>query len=162
MRYWIECDLAQVNFFLYSSRKTTFKELVEELYGTTGKTRDGHRGPMFDPCERTAVFLWRLGRDATVRQTSVHFGLSEGTISKVTLEVARLVDDKLFPECIQWPTPRQQRTMAREWEAEKSLRCATPKMLGGTADGRKVFGSGISKRCTTLAQARPDGKPRVD
>lgn len=77
-------------------------ELVNKLYGTTGMCRNGPRGPKFDPCERTAVFLWRLDGDATVRRTAIQFGLSEGTISQATLLVERLVDTHLPTECVRW------------------------------------------------------------
>ena len=116
---WLVDPCLHTNF---QFRKTTFWELVEGLYGTTELRRGGDRGPLFDPCERTAVFMWRLGGDTTVRQTSLHFGLSEGAISQITLEVARLVDEILYPQCMEWPSPREQRVIAREWEAEKSLR----------------------------------------
>ncbi|CAB1103748.1 unnamed protein product [Ectocarpus sp. CCAP 1310/34] len=84
--------------------------------------RKGRRGPPFDPCERVAVFMWRLGGDSTVRQTALQFGLSDGTVSQVTLEVARRVDKYLRDECVWWPSPEEQRDMSAAWELEKHLR----------------------------------------
>lgn len=107
----------------HRNRKTTFAELVKKLYGTTGRCRKGTRGPKFDPCERVAVFLWRLGHATDVRGTSLVFGLSEGSISHCTLEVARLIEDKLRGKHVVWPSPAEQRDMSIEWELEKGLRC---------------------------------------
>jgi len=84
--------------------------------------RDGRRGPEFDPCERTAIFLFRVGNDTTVRSTSMLFGLSEGTISQVTLEVAKLIEDRLRPTCVRWPSPDEQREIYTSWDHEKQIR----------------------------------------
>lgn len=84
--------------------------------------RQGARGPEFDPCERVAIFLWRVGQDTTVRATSLLFGLSEGTVSQVTLEVAKLIEDRLREECVRWPNPDEQRGISTAWEREKHLR----------------------------------------
>lgn len=103
-------------------RKPTFKDIVKSLYGTTDFCRKGERGPMFDPCERVAVFMYRLGGDCTCKQTATQFSLSEGTVSQVTLEVARLVDKRLRADYVRWPSPSEQKKMSKEWELEKGLR----------------------------------------
>lgn len=95
---------------------------MEALYDTTEMRRNGPCGPEFDPCERTAVFLWRVGQDTTVRATSLLFGLSEGTISQVTLEVAKLIQDRLRSKCVRWPSPDEQREIYTAWELEKQMR----------------------------------------
>ena len=109
-----------------NSRKTTFATLVKKLYGTTDLCRRGARGPYFDPCERVAVFLWRLGHGAGIKETSIVFGLSEGTISYCTLEVANLIEDKLRRKHVAWPSPAEQREISTEWELEKGLRYVRP------------------------------------
>lgn len=78
---------------------------------------------MFDPCERVAVFLWRLGHDTDVRATSIMFKMSEGTVSNWTLEVANLIEEKLRGKHVTWPSPAEQREISAEWELEKGLRC---------------------------------------
>lgn len=77
---------------------------------------------MFHPCERVAVFMFRLGGDCTCRQTAIQFNLSEGTVAQVTLEVARLVEERVRKDFVRWPSPSEQRKISREWELEKGLR----------------------------------------
>lgn len=111
-----------LNFYFYCSRrKSTFKELVHELYGTTSEFRT-RRGPYVDPCERVAVFLFRVGCTQGVRQTAAHFNITEGTVVSWTLSVAKLVVERLRPRNVQWPSPEEQRDIMRAWESEKALR----------------------------------------
>lgn len=84
--------------------------------------RGGARGPQFDPCERVAIFMYRVGSDQPVRHTALQFGLSEGTVSQATREVALLVEEHLKAECVRWPSLAEQRRMAETWELEKGLR----------------------------------------
>lgn len=104
------------------SRKTTFAKLVKMLYGTTGMCRKGSRGPYFDPCERVGVFLFRLGGDVGVKRVALQFELSEGFVSEVTLEVAKLIMERLYSKFVRWPSPEEQREMSADWELEKALR----------------------------------------
>lgn len=104
------------------SRKPTFSLLVRKLYGTTGMCRRRSRGPDFDPCERVAIFLFRLGGGGGVTRAALQFQLSEGYVSDSTLEVAGLISERLYRKYIRWPSPREQREMSEEWELENSLR----------------------------------------
>lgn len=120
LRHWNNIFLAY--FLIRIHRKTTFRELVVKLYGTTDLCRKGGRGPLFDPCERVGVFMWRMGGGCTVRQTALHFKLSEGTVSQVTLEVAKLAEERLKGEYVHWPSLSEQEEISTQWEREKSLR----------------------------------------
>ncbi|CAM9618425.1 unnamed protein product, partial [Hapterophycus canaliculatus] len=67
--------------------KTTFRKLVQALYGTTYMFRTNNSGSWIDPCERLAVFLFRVGGGSGVRATAGHFQISEGTVVSWTLKV---------------------------------------------------------------------------
>eukprot|EP00903_Cladosiphon_okamuranus_P009074 g8675.t1 len=124
-RYWERTGryLSSAQFrSAFRCRKTTFATLVRKLYGTTDFCRRGARGPFFDPCERVAIFLSRLGHDTDVRETSRTFGLSEGAVCYCTLEVANLIEEKLRRKHVAWPSPAEQREISTEWELEKGLR----------------------------------------
>lgn len=108
--------------FVAANRKLTFVDVVEALYGSTEMRRNERRGPDFDPCERTAIFLYRVGNDTTVKTTSMLFGLSEGTVSQGTLEVAKLIQDRLRSTYVRWPSPDEQREIYTSWELEKQIR----------------------------------------
>ena len=57
-----------------------------------------------------------------MRDTAGHFDLAEGTVVNWTMEVLRLILDRLFEREIRWPSPDEQRAMYTEWEGEKMLR----------------------------------------
>ena len=84
--------------------------------------QEGGARAIVDPCERVGVFMWRMGGGCTVRQTALHFQLSEGTVSQVTLEVAKLVKERLTGQCVSWPNAAEQEELSATWEREKSLR----------------------------------------
>ena len=105
-------------------RKHTFRALVHALYGTTYGFRVKGTGPYVDPCERVAVFLYRVGGGRGVRETAGHFDIAEGTVVKWTKAIAHLVMKRLEDRYLTWPDPEEQRRIAKEWEDEKELRCA--------------------------------------
>lgn len=94
------------------------------LYGTTGfvAASEGHDRPSYDPCERVAIFLRRMGHGTSVRTTCVAFQVAEETAERVTMEVAHRVIFKLSREYVPWPTVEEQAEIARVWELEKNLR----------------------------------------
>lgn len=107
---------------LVLSRKTTFRALVDALYGTTYGFRVKGTGPYVDPCERVAVFLFRVGGGRGVRETAGHFDIAEGTVVNWTMSVAKLVMERLEERYVRWPDPDEQRHISKEWEQEKELR----------------------------------------
>ncbi|CAN0329875.1 unnamed protein product, partial [Ectocarpus sp. 4 AP-2014] len=91
---------------------------VQELYGTVYRLRVKGTGPYVDPCELVAVFLFRVGGGRRVRETAGHFDIAEGTVVSWTMAVARLVMERL-KRYVSWPSPEEQRHIAKEWEKEK-------------------------------------------
>lgn len=90
-------------------RRPTFAKLVLELYGTLDvRAPDGGRGPMFHPCERSAMALYRLGHGAGVRATAAMFGVSDGWVSRCTTEFLQRVRSRLIPKCMSWPSRNEQ------------------------------------------------------
>ncbi|CAM9832485.1 unnamed protein product [Ectocarpus fasciculatus] len=61
----------------FRCRQPTFQTLVLALYGTTYMFRPNNTGPYIDPCERVAVFLFRVGGGHGVRGTAAHYDISE-------------------------------------------------------------------------------------
>ncbi|CAN0559177.1 unnamed protein product, partial [Laminaria digitata] len=101
----------------HSSRKITFYNLVMALYGTTEFVAPSRgRGPSYDPCERVAMFLYRVGQGVGVRTTSNRFGLSEGTVTQVSMAVAHRIIFRLANEYVTWPTVEEQGEIAQAWE----------------------------------------------
>ncbi|CAM9633824.1 unnamed protein product [Ectocarpus sp. 12 AP-2014] len=78
--------------------KITFRRLVQALFGTTypfrpdNATRPPHK---IDPCERVAVFLFRVPGGQGVLQTAGHFEVSEESVEDWTSQVAKLVVERL-------------------------------------------------------------------
>lgn len=103
-------------------RKMTFRKLVQALYGTTYMFRVNNTGPLIDPCERLAVFLYRVGGGNGVRETAGFFDVSVGSVVDWTLQVARLVVERLQKQYVKWPGPEEQREISEAWELEKALR----------------------------------------
>lgn len=95
---------------------------MEALYGTTYMFRVNDTGPYVDPCERVAVFLFRVGNGQGVRATAGHFDIAEGSVVNWTLQVARLVIERLQEKYVRWPDPDEQKDMSSAWETEKQLR----------------------------------------
>ena len=84
--------------------------------------RVGHGGRTFDPQERVAVFLYRLGGGVGIRQVATQFEVSEGTVYTVTMKVARRVIERLQSACVRWPEPSEQEHISACWELEKHMR----------------------------------------
>lgn len=97
-------------------RRPTFCDLIVSLYGTTSMRPplSGH-GPHFNPCERTAMALFRLGHGAGVRATAILFDVSEGMVVKHTMSVVHLVIKKL-QHVLQWPTVQEQENISRSFQ----------------------------------------------
>lgn len=95
-----------------------------QLYGTMDMTteRGGGRGRQFDPAERLAIFLYRVGGGVGVRQVATQFEVSEGSVYEVTMLVAQRVIDRLLPRYVKWPEPDEQHYISTCWELEKRLR----------------------------------------
>lgn len=75
--------------------------------------------------ERVAMFLYRVGHGAGIRQTACQFDVSEGSVMQVTMGIADLVLRKLLAEYVKWPTPEEQSAISTAWEQEKYLRSVT-------------------------------------
>ncbi|CAN0228851.1 unnamed protein product [Ectocarpus fasciculatus] len=87
----------------FRCRQPTFQTLVLALYGTTYMFRPNNTGPYIDPCERVAVFLFRVGGGHGVRGTAAHYDISEGSVVDWTLKVAKLVVKRLQPQYVRLP-----------------------------------------------------------
>lgn len=104
-------------FTVDTRRKPTFVKLVTDLYGTMDmRTETGEgSGRVFDPSERVAVFLYRVGVGMGVRQVATQFELSEGTVYNATIRVANRVLDRLMPTYVKWPEPDEQEHISAVW-----------------------------------------------
>lgn len=108
---------------IFITRRPTFAKLVKALYGTTGMRRaDGGRCPEFNPCERTAMALYRLGHGAGVRPTAALFGVSDGWVSNQTSDVIARVSDKLIPAFLSWPKKNDQDNISAAFERRTGFR----------------------------------------
>ena len=103
-----------------ANRRETFYELVDQTFGWLRV--GGGRGPRFDPCERMAVFLYRMGHSAEAHETAFLFGLSVGTVHYSTISVAKRIRDVLNQRYVCWPGRAERRRISREWEVERGLR----------------------------------------
>lgn len=74
------------------------------------------------PCKRVGMFSFRLGGGGGVSQTALQFQLSEGYVSGVMMEVARLIKKQVRPKYVRWPNPEEQREMSEQWELEDAVR----------------------------------------
>lgn len=74
----------------------------------------GH-GPIFSPCERTAMALYRLGHGAGVRATAILFSMSEGWVTTHTMTFVKLVREKLG-HVLQWPSVEEQEDISRAFQ----------------------------------------------
>lgn len=104
-------------------RRPTFTKLVTTLYGTTcSRPAEGGRGPEFNPCERTAMALYRLGHGTGVRPTAALFGVSDGWVSNQTKEFVKKVCEVLPTRFLRWPTPNEQDSIAEAFEKRTGFR----------------------------------------
>lgn len=83
---------------------------------------DGGRGPEFNPCERTAMALYRLGHGAGVRATAALFGVSDGWVCNQTKDLVKRVCDVLAPLYLRWPTRNEQDCVADAFEKRTGFR----------------------------------------
>lgn len=104
-------------------RRPTFAKLVTVLYGATGmRQADGGRGPEFNPCEWTAMALYRLGHGAGVRATAALFGVSDGWVCNQTKDFVKRVCETLTPRYLVWPTRNEQDCIADAFEKRTGFR----------------------------------------
>ncbi|CAM9890176.1 unnamed protein product [Ectocarpus fasciculatus] len=132
--------------------KTTFRRLVQALYGTTYSFRPDNNATgsphKIDPCERVAVFLFRVPGGQGVLQTAGHFEVPEESVEDWTSQVARLLVERL----------RSQRVSGSASVAHSAILAAGSNDSGGAAsssarsDSRpasKEKGKGKGTRDTT-------------
>lgn len=103
-------------------RNATFRRLVQALHGTTYMFRVDNTGPFTDPCQRAAVFLFRVGSADEVRAIAGYINVSEGSVLHWTLDMQNIVVERLQSQYVRWPGHQEQSDMSSGWEAEE-LRC---------------------------------------
>ncbi|CAN0403282.1 unnamed protein product [Ascophyllum nodosum] len=136
-RFWMRRGqhLRSRTFFtLFRMMRPTFKELVEELYGTTApRAPENGNGRIFNPCERVAMVLFRLGQGATIRATAALFEISDGYVTKYTPEVVQAVKKTMQLKYVAWPTPSEQDYISKAFQKRTGM-----KNVVGAIDGSHI------------------------
>ena len=74
---------------------------MEELYGTTApRAPENGNGRIFNPCERVAMVVCRLGQGATIRATAALLEVSDAYVTKYTPEVVQAVKKTMQKEYV--------------------------------------------------------------